>query len=146
MQNFIRFRLKTVENAKIDKNNPLQPRVRVTVIDTGIDPHHDYIKKRKWNLDPQVERFRDFVEPVLDDERKDGKGNPFHKPIDKDGHGTFIAGILLQLVPDIDLRVARIGVNRDGIRKDSNLPSKVSQVSQVNGSAQHKTPSSLPMC
>lgn len=123
--------------------------MRVAIIDTGIDPEHQYIKDRRWNPPPRpgttpVERYRDFsmVSPPAA-----GNGHQAERPLkspppppppplpppppsqpeDKDGHGTFIAGIFLQLVPDVDLRIARIGKVRDDIQKDATLSFKVAQ-------------------
>lgn len=55
------------------------------------------------------------------------QAQPLPQPEDKDGHGTFIAGILLQLVPQIDLRIARIGETREDIQTDAGLSYKVAQ-------------------
>lgn len=107
----------------------------VTVIDTGIDASHSYFEYRNWNSIPikgsvYVERFRDFAtdKPLPDLKRESRNGVPLHVPVDADGHGTFIAGILFRLVPEIDLRVARIGVKREDIENDSDLPLKVAKV------------------
>lgn len=105
----------------VDPEN--QQRVRVTVIDTGIDGSHPYIRSKGWTSnDENAEQplFCDFVEP--DPAR--GK----HDPIDEDGHGTFIAGLLLQLAPDIELSIARIGATRKSIQNDAQVGEKIGRV------------------
>ncbi|KAL5089025.1 hypothetical protein Trisim1_006167 [Trichoderma cf. simile WF8] len=104
----------------VDHEN--QQRVRVTVIDTGIDGSHPYILSKRWRSKDENATeplFCDFAKP--DSVRK-------HDPIDEDGHGTFIAGILLQISPDIELSVARIGVTRASIQDDAQIGNKISLV------------------
>ncbi|KAF4432535.1 Minor extracellular protease Epr [Colletotrichum fructicola Nara gc5] len=43
------------------------------------------------------------------------------KAIDEDGHGTFIAGIVLQLAPLAELSVARVTRSRDSMRTDPQI-------------------------
>lgn len=106
-------------------------RVRVTVIDTGIDYSHPYISSTAWRpYDENTEKhlFCDFVWP--DPARDSIADRPTrHDPVDDDGHGTFIAGLLLQLAPDIELSVARIGATRGSLKTDSDVGSKVARVS-----------------
>ncbi|KAH8747495.1 peptidase S8/S53 domain-containing protein [Diaporthe sp. PMI_573] len=96
-------------------------RIRVTVIDTGIDSSHPYIRGKKWTgydeyaTEPHL--FCDFVRAASDPTR--------HGPVDEDGHGTFIAGLLLRLAPDVELSIARIGVTRQSIEKDDQIGKKV---------------------
>jgi subtilisin family serine protease len=107
-------------------NKEAPRRVRVTVIDTGIDYSHPYIRKR-WRSTRrrpsgnELPLFHDFAER---DSKKCTKN-----PCDNDGHGTFIAGVLLQLVPEIELSIARIGTDRPSISKDDSLADKVENVS-----------------
>jgi subtilisin family serine protease len=100
-----------------------QQRIRVTVIDTGIDGSHPYMERKGWKSNdgnaPQP-LFHDFTIPESSPNE--------HEPIDEDGHGTFIAGILLQLVPDIELSVARIGRTRDTIKCDTDVATKIGKV------------------
>ncbi|SPO05329.1 uncharacterized protein DNG_08016 [Cephalotrichum gorgonifer] len=105
---------------------PINPeneeRVRVTIIDTGIDGLHPFIQSAGWSKDDPNAReplFRNFA---------DGEeGSDRHNPIDEDGHGTFIAGLLLQAAPDIELSVARIGSTREEIRRDLKVDTKISK-------------------
>lgn len=135
MKNLIAFR-KGILPYQLD---PFQQRVRVTIIDTGIDGTHPYIRhlygQRQDQEAPNPQRtsevkdqqeakcqspcdlhFRDFVEPGSID------------PIDEDGHGTFIAGIIFQLAPDVELSVARIGRTRSSIMTDYEVDVKVKDV------------------
>jgi hypothetical protein len=100
-----------------------QQRVRVTVIDTGIDGSHPYIQSQGWmshDENAAEPLFCDFVKPDLAPGR--------HDPIDEDGHGTFIAGILLQLAPSIELSIARIGATRISIEHDDQVDNKIARV------------------
>ncbi|KAF2805711.1 subtilisin-like protein [Mytilinidion resinicola] len=123
LNDFKRFRQQILPDA-VDPEN--QQRIRVTVIDTGIDGSHPYMQLKGWrsqdenaitdDQDDPVHLFCDFVEP--DSARK-------HEPIDEDGHGTFIAGILLQAAPDIELSIARIGATRESIKNDIQIGKKI---------------------
>lgn len=144
MRSFAAFRYQTLLDAAV--GDITRARVCVAIIDTGIDPKNSYINTyRKWEPSYKVgnilhERYRDFSNiqpPPATVKTKDGEaGAPTPdqaqaqvppQPEDKDGHGTFIAGIFLQLVPDVDLRVARIGVKRSEIQTDKNLSFKIAQ-------------------
>ena len=128
-QDFTNFRKKLLPK-RLDLDN--QARVRLTVIDTGIDASHPYVLEKRWaskdeyavceDRNPEGYLFCDFVEP--DSPRK-------HVPIDLDGHGTFIAGILLQVAPDIELSIARIGVDRKSMADDAEVGKKISSVSLI---------------
>lgn len=97
--------------------------MRVTIIDTGIDCSHPFIQSNGWSsYDRNAEKFL-FCDFANQDEGRD-----VHEPIDQDGHGTFIAGILLQVAPDIELSVARIGSTRESIQKDDRVNEKIGRV------------------
>lgn len=146
MRSFIAFRCRTLLDAAVSSRDRTSPRVRVAIIDTGIDPENWYINTyRRWEPSYKIggtlhERYRDFSNiqpPPATVKTKGGEAeapSPDQtqaqvptQPEDQDGHGTFIAGIFLQLVPDIDLRVARIGVKRSKIQTDTNLSFKIAQ-------------------
>ena len=100
-----------------------QQKVRVTIIDTGIDALHPYLNKR-W-----VSRVEGVHAPLFCDWTVNTDITPSdHDPVDADGHGTFIAGLLLQLAPNIELSVARIGVTRQSIKNDVQLGKRVGKV------------------
>lgn len=102
-------------------------RVRLTIIDTGLDDTHPFIVRRKWqrtrpSAGGGVPLFRDFV---LDDESIEGKTN---RPIDEDGHGTFIAGLVLQVARDVEISVARICITHETMKSDTSISDKVAKV------------------
>lgn len=72
-----------------------QDRVRIAVLDTGVDPNHP---------DMDTERIRSVRSWV---NGKNG-GEEDRQAGDEFGHGTHTAGILLDLAPDADIYVAQI--------------------------------------
>ncbi|KAK4070957.1 uncharacterized protein Triagg1_6324 [Trichoderma aggressivum f. europaeum] len=116
-KNFTSFRRQILPYPVDPKN---QQRVRVTVIDTGIDGSHPFIMSKRW-----VSVDENASEPLFYDFAESDPVREKHDPIDQDGHGTFIAGILLQIAPDIELSVARIGVTRESIQHDAQVGDKI---------------------
>ncbi|KAK6443771.1 hypothetical protein FP744_10000019 [Trichoderma asperellum] len=119
LNDFKSFREQILPEA-VDPEN--QQRVRVTVIDTGIDASHPYIQSKRWTSEDKNATellFCDFVKLDSDPDK--------HKPIDADGHGTFISGLLLQMAPDIELSVARIGVTRKLMQDDAQVGDKIAR-------------------
>lgn len=124
LRDFTSFRDAILPN-RVDPENAR--RVRVTVIDTGIDRSHPYIRSKGWrSYDENAEKhvFCDFLQPDPPRGTFDLKR---HVPVDDDGHGTFIAGLLFQLAPDIELSVARIGATRGSLKTDAQVGSKVAR-------------------
>lgn len=107
--------------------------VRITIIDTGIDGGHPFlagirdpqtgrVRKCRWNMSSgPVPLFKDFADT--------NAAACSTEPVDFDGHGTFIAGLMLYLLPNVELSVARIGKNAASIQHDPDLPNKVAKVS-----------------
>ncbi|KAI5458701.1 peptidase S8/S53 domain-containing protein [Mariannaea sp. PMI_226] len=91
-------------------------RVKIAILDTGIDGDHpDFQRPRAKRLTfvddviehadakgeiPQCQRITAFKDFCSDSEGE--------KLVDVDGHGTYIAGIILRLAPWADLVVARV--------------------------------------
>lgn len=120
MRSFVDFRKKILP--------PFDPgrtkRVRLTVIDTGIDASHPFVaerwSKQRWNQDRvPLPLFNDFT--AADESRK-------ADPVDEDGHGTFIAGLVLQVAPDVELSVARIARDRETLNQDRGMEERIAQV------------------
>ncbi|KAK3329123.1 hypothetical protein B0H66DRAFT_14302 [Apodospora peruviana] len=106
-------------------------RPRVTVIDTGIHAGHPELRDNLcWKAEDypgdksRPPRFRDFSQVQPGHNKDNGEEA---SPVDEDGHGTFIAGLILRLVPRTELTIARIGTTRDSIEKDEHLGYKVSK-------------------
>ncbi|ROV88919.1 hypothetical protein VSDG_08918 [Cytospora chrysosperma] len=74
----------------------VQPRIKVAILDTGIDIGHPSIKAR-------IERIKDVRTWV-----NDLGGKQDRKTGDSSGHGTHIADLLLDVAPDSDIYIARI--------------------------------------
>lgn len=122
-EEFIYHRTKIFPHSITDSFTP----VKVAVIDTGIDTTNPWLKAnwRKDCIHTPDGGFRDFLKDndtaaqlvpndygyeegdvrsiigSLDKERRD-------EPIDLAGHGTHLAGIVLQLTPDATLYVGRV--------------------------------------
>jgi hypothetical protein len=80
-------------------------RTKIAVLDTGIDATHPYISAR-WKRPSVSKSGKLLVDQGYVDflpESKAGKG-----PIDTFGHGTHVAGIILQLAPGAELHIARV--------------------------------------
>ncbi|KAJ0310494.1 hypothetical protein COL516b_002299 [Colletotrichum fioriniae] len=117
MRDFIRSR-DMILSTRQDKN---MERVRVTIIDTGLDKTHPFVIKRQLQdfrqaANKKVALFQDFVTE-----------NPSMEAIDEDGHGTFIAGIMLQLSPLVELSIARVATTRASLLKDPDAEEKVTK-------------------
>jgi subtilisin family serine protease len=95
-------------------------RVKVAVLDTGIDSDHPFIIEN-WHRPPDNDkRYHDFTSEMSSEQ-------PL-KPVDNDGHGTHVAGIILQFAPDVELYVARIGTTRKAMKKDDRVESRIKDV------------------
>ncbi|KXH63471.1 thermostable alkaline protease [Colletotrichum nymphaeae SA-01] len=117
MRDFIRSR-DMILSTRQEKN---MERVRVTIIDTGLDKTHPFVAKRQWPdyrqaANKKVALFQDFVTET-----------PSVEAIDEDGHGTFIAGIMLQLAPLVELSIARVATTRASFLKDPNAEENVTK-------------------
>lgn len=97
-------RVKKVFDDRIGKKSksPSSRRVKVALLDTGIDlKHADFSYEYPSG---RIKSVRSWVDGNEGSENQDGG--------DESGHGTFIASLLLSLVPNIDLYVARISKSR----------------------------------
>ncbi|KAL0939175.1 lipid acyl hydrolase [Colletotrichum truncatum] len=113
MYEFIQFR-KSILAGRYDPN--MQP-IRLTVIDTGLDDTHPFISNSGWKRNRDSDRKALF---------KDFEGDSV-TPVDEDGHGTFIAGIVLQIAPEVELSVARICKNHSSIKTDQAVEEKIAR-------------------
>jgi subtilisin family serine protease len=77
--------------------------VKVALLDTGIDLKHSYFEGEYPS--GRVKSVRSWVDGK--EGAEDGDGG------DESGHGTFIASLLLDLCPTIDLYIARISKSRN---------------------------------
>jgi hypothetical protein len=100
--------------------------VRIAIVDTGIDTTNHFILQNWRNkMNAPAERYRDFLSDdtsviqVAEDPRGYSSNEVLRfldnlgagsnaEPFDVSGHGTHLAGIVLQLVPDALLFVARV--------------------------------------
>ncbi|KAK1448695.1 thermostable alkaline protease [Colletotrichum melonis] len=101
------------------RHNKDVERIKITIIDTGLDRTHPFIVRRQWQEFRQtgnksVALFKDFTTE-----------NPSAEAIDDEGHGTFIAGIVLQLAPFVELSIARVGITQVSLMDDPYAEEKV---------------------
>ena len=93
---------------------PNQRRVRVAIIDTGVNGEHLFIQ-RKTEI-PGVS-FKDFM---------NGSDESL-TPIDISGHGTFIAGLILRLAPEATVFSARVGLDSTSIGRHEQAYMRVAE-------------------
>ena len=88
----------------VGRERPDEPadRIRVAILDTGVDVTHDDLHS-PW-LSGQIV-YQNFV------------GTRSDIPQDDDGHGTHVTSILLQMAENVDIYVAR--VSPDGLKWNS---------------------------
>ncbi|KAJ0120502.1 Subtilisin-like protein [Diaporthe amygdali] len=81
--------------ATVSPSRPEQPqnRIRIAVLDTGVDVTHDLLKG-PWRRGQII--YQDFVKP-------DAK-----LPQDEHGHGTHVTSIVLKVAENVDVYVGRI--------------------------------------
>lgn len=77
-------------------------RVKIAVLDTGIDEEHPYIFARDERV---VERYNWLAET------RRRNVTDVTDVRDNNGHGTFVTGLLLDHAPGADLYVAKISEN-----------------------------------
>ncbi|OAA55712.1 Peptidase S8/S53, subtilisin/kexin/sedolisin [Cordyceps fumosorosea ARSEF 2679] len=79
-------------------------RVKVALLDTGIDTEHDFFQEScddgEPRLNPRIKEICSWVDG--------NKGQRTTNGRDECGHGTSVANLLLDLCPNIDLYVARV--------------------------------------
>lgn len=97
-----------------------EPRIKVAILDTGIDAEHAYIKKRWPRPDLCDGGYQDFLSDSGDS-----------APQDNDGHGTHVAGILLLYAPNAELYIGRIVETNESCRNDEYMKKRVAKVGKV---------------
>ncbi|PVH85654.1 subtilisin-like protein [Cadophora sp. DSE1049] len=89
----------------------IRRRIRIAILDTGIDFGHTFFSE-ELNRIAARESFLDCRDPnSLQDNPRNTK--------DTHGHGTHIAGIILQVAPDADLYIGRVVCGDDPTRDDA---------------------------
>ena len=75
-------------------------KVKIAIIDTGLDGEHPSVLEN-WTNPNFHTRYKNFLS---DDSSEISEIDPE----DTCGHGTYVAGIILQLAPDAELCIARV--------------------------------------
>jgi len=87
--------------------------VRVAIIDTGVDPSHPFLKNTIWN-NQQIAGAGCISNDLIGFDYYNNSSNP----IDLDGHGTKVNGIIAQdFDPDVQLEVMNLKFHQGGIGK-----------------------------
>ena len=86
------------------------PRVRVAILDSGIDMANPHIKEKST----RIRKCRSFVNKLKQDE-------------DSFGHGTYTANLLLTVAPFADLYIARVCNGAELV--DATAPDSIAMVS-----------------
>ena len=97
---------KTYEHHVPEPNK--QQRVRIAVLDTGVDPNHPDMDNER------IQSVRSWVNGKNGEEED-------RRASDESGHGTHITGILLDLAPAADIYVAQIAT------KEPSHPSQIAK-------------------
>lgn len=84
-------------------------RVKICIIDTGIDMNHQSLRGAK----KRIEGMRDFKGDAMDLK-------------DETGHGTNVAELILRLAPEAAICVAKVAVANTVPQEDTKLISEVS--------------------
>jgi len=87
-------RLDQIRDAREAEGNPSKRRVKIAVLDTGIDTSHEFIKGSR-------RRIKDRKSFVKDDVSIE----------DNDGHGTHVAALLLDVAPDAEVYIAKVATD-----------------------------------
>ena len=75
--------------------SPQLPRVKIAVLDTGLDESHPYVEAR---IEKIKARYNWMAKTDGDKQRVS----------DNHGHGTFTASLILEYTPDAELYIAKI--------------------------------------
>jgi subtilisin family serine protease len=102
----------------LDRFDEEYPPVKLAILDTGIDAEHPWMRTH-WKHRSDKPHFYDFTTSA--DSRQT-------VPNDETGHGTHMAGLILQTAPDVDLYVFRVFTDRKfDSSRDSNAMERVAR-------------------
>lgn len=89
-----------VESSIAEANRP--KRVKVAILDTGFNRQSSLFKEARRRLLPQAEiDFKDYV-------------GTSRRPVDKTGHGTRVMSLLMEVIQNVDVWMARVFETNEG--------------------------------
>jgi subtilisin family serine protease len=94
LKNSVHVRLDQIRDAREAEDNLPKRRVKIAVLDTGIDASHEFIKSVRRRIKDRKSFVRDDVSIE-----------------DNDGHGTHVAALLLDVAPDAEVYIAKVATH-----------------------------------
>jgi Subtilase family len=94
----------------LDYLTPGKPRVRIAILDTGLNKDHPEVSKvlQKSKRDRRIKQWKSWVPNLQCDGNIPGDE-------DEDGHGTHCAMVANRVAPNADIYIARIFKNRKSV-------------------------------
>jgi subtilisin family serine protease len=112
------------ENTKEIFKNGYPARIKLAVLDTGINAEHPGICAKNWSPKKDKKMF------YYDATKGPLSMNDYHEPTDAVGHGTHIAGLILETAPSVELYVIRVFTSADiSPQEQADAPKVVARVS-----------------
>lgn len=104
----------TVKPSYVNVSGAFNP-IKIAVLDTGIDYNHPDLMAYLWaNLADQIDGIDDDGNCYLDDIAGYNSMNGHNNPMDDNGHGTHVAGIIASLYPpDVPIRIMNVKTHDD---------------------------------
>jgi hypothetical protein len=99
------------------KANSKTKRVKIAILDTGLFHEHPFFQDERQ---PRIKARESFFDST---QEKDSPKNTK----DTHGHGTHIAGIVLQVAPNADLYIGRV------VKGNEMTPDDADRISKVGG-------------
>lgn len=104
-------------HALLDSASVGKPRVRIAILDTGLNKHHPQVKSilEKTQSERRIKNCKSWVPGVAGSVDTDKNGMLLSDE-DTDGHGTHCAMVAHKVAPNADIYVARIFKDRNSVR------------------------------
>lgn len=102
------------QRVKLGIGRDRAPRIKIAILDTGMDVTHPQVHSHFGDAG-RIRAYKDFLSGAA--------------PMDLSGHGTHIAGVIIDLTSNTDLYVARvIESHKHAAKSDSTVRSRIVEV------------------